>query len=165
MYWIRLDPRCARPFRRKGYSGGIKAKPKRRRRQRVAIPEDLRQDVTQIAQSIARKYRHAFEADCELKTCILTLMSALLPPFPIGPGRPGNPMVTLALKLRAEFRRQFPEETWSQICQRVYVAVIPGYTNLPPMEQRDARRRLLERMTWRRRKRYPRKNRAEFAVS
>jgi hypothetical protein len=38
--------------------------------------------------------------------------------------------------------------------------VIPDYTNMAPMEQRLARQRLHERMTWRRRKRRPWNNRA-----
>jgi len=146
-------------------SRAIKAKPKRRRKQRLATLEALRAEVTSHARAIASKYRHLFEADRELKTRILTLMRPLLPPFPRRPGRPGDPMVTNALKLRAKLRREFPEETARQICQRVYVAVIPGYTDLRPMEQRDARQRLQERMTWRRRKRHPRKNPAAISIS
>jgi hypothetical protein len=121
----------------------------------VAIPKELRAEVTRHIHAIARKYRHLFESDRELKTRVLTLTRALLPPRPRRRGRRGDPQTTRALKLRAKFRRQFLEDTPRQICQRVYIAVIPGYTNMAPMEQRLARQRLQERMTWRRRKRHP----------
>jgi hypothetical protein len=143
----------------------MKAKSKRRRKQHVAILNELRGEVGRHIRPIARKYRHLFKSDRELKTHILTIVRTVLPPRPRRRGRPGDPIVTSALNLRAKLRREFTEETARQICQRVYVAVIPDYTNLPPMEQREARQRLQERMTWRRRKRRPRKNRAEISVS
>jgi hypothetical protein len=133
----------------------MQAKSKRRRRQRVAILTELRGEVTSDLRAIARKYRQLFKSERELKTHILTIVRTVLPPHPRRRGRPGDPIVTSALELREKLRREFPEETARQICQRVYVAVIPDYANLSPMEQREARQRLQERMTWRRRKRRP----------
>jgi hypothetical protein len=124
-----------------------------------SIPTELLREITRHARSIAKKYRCQFWSDPNLKETVVRLERALLPPRPRPRGRPGNPMVTDALKLRAQFRRQFPEETPRQICQRVYVAVIDGYANMQPTEQREARELLQQRMIWRRRKRRPRKNR------
>jgi hypothetical protein len=116
---------------------------------------ELRWEVTNDLRAIARKYRHLFKSERELKTHILTIVRTVLAPHPRRRGRPGDPIVTSALELREKLRREFPEETARQICQRVYVAVIPDYVNLSPMEQCEARQRLQERMTWRHRKRAP----------
>jgi hypothetical protein len=134
-----------------GVSDPTTTKRKRLHRQ-AAIPKELRAEVTQYARTLARKYRHLFASDRQLKTRVLTLTRALLPPRPRRRGRPRNPTVTRAIALYRKFRRKSPEESPRQVWARVYPLAIPGYDGMPDMEQRAAREALRERITWRRRR-------------
>src|SRR5262249_9072430 len=128
------------------------SKRKRRRRQ-AAIPRELRTEVTQYARTLARKYRHLFRADRQMKDRTLRLMRALLPPRARRRGRPGNRDVTRAISLLSRFRRQYPEETRQQHWARVYALVIPNFHSMIDVEQETARFALRERVRWRMRKR------------
>lgn len=127
-----------------------------------SIPKALRKEIKDHVRSIARRYRDLFMADRELKNRVLRLERAMLPPRPQSRGRPGNPMVTRAIALYRRLRRKFPEESPRAIWHRVCSVAIPGYSDMPEMEQRTAREQLRERVSWRQRKR--RKIPAEIAV-
>jgi hypothetical protein len=138
---------------------------KPKRRQAPTIPAELRHDVVQHARSLARRYRKLFAADRKLKECVLRLERALLPPRPRRRGRPRNPVVTRAIALHAKLRRQFPDDPPRAVWVRIYEQLIPGYRELSSIEQHTAREELRERIAWRRRKRRPRKIRAEISIS
>ena len=44
-----------------------------------------------------------------------------------------------AILLRRQLRRQFPDEPWARIWERIYPKVIPNYDAINEMDQRDAR--------------------------
>jgi hypothetical protein len=66
-------------------------------------------------------------------------------------------MLTRAIRLHSRFRRQYPQEPEREIWDRVCGILIPGYDTLPQSLQRDERELLQLRVTWRLRKRRPRK--------
>jgi hypothetical protein len=138
---------------------------RRKRRREPSIPKELRIEVTQHARSIASNYRKLFAVDRRLKDRVLRLLRALLPPRPRRRGRPRNQTITRAIALRRNFRRQYPEDKPRAIWSRIYPLVIPGYADMPKVEQRTARQKLREQVTWRRRKRCPRKNPADISIS
>jgi hypothetical protein len=138
-----------------GYSSIIRTERKRRRQ--PSIPKELRSGITQHARMIASEYGELFAADRQLKERLVRLLRGLLPPRPRRRGRPRNQTITRAIVLYGKFRRQYPEEQPRAIWSRVYPLVIPGYQNMPDLEQRTAREKLREQVTWRRRKRHPRK--------
>jgi hypothetical protein len=57
--------------------------------------------------------------------------------------------VTQAIRLLKLYHRQFPNERPAEHWARMYPQVIPGYDGMNPVEQRDARERLRERVRWR----------------
>jgi hypothetical protein len=114
---------------------------------------------------VARKYRKLFAADRRLKDRVLRLERALLPPRARRRGRPRNQTITGAIALYGKFRRQYPEEQPRIIWSRVYPLVIPGYQEMPDLEQRTAREKIREQVAWRRRKRHPRKIPTEISIS
>jgi hypothetical protein len=59
--------------------------------------------------------------------------------------------VTKAIRLLKVYRRRYPMERPVAHWAKMYPAVIPGYDEMNPVEQRDARERLRERVRWRRR--------------
>jgi hypothetical protein len=75
-----------------------------------SMSAQLRKEVVEHVRSIVRKHRAAFAADAGLKTRVLTLTRALLPPRPKPRGRPANPETTRAIVLCNRFRRQHPAE-------------------------------------------------------
>jgi hypothetical protein len=131
---------------------------RRKRRRKPSIPKELRIEVTQHARMIAKQYRKLFVADRQLKDRVLRLLRALLPPRPRRRGRPRNQTTTRAIVLYRKFHRQYPKEQLRAIWRRVYPLVIPGYEEMPDLEQRTAREKLRERIAWRRRKRRSREN-------
>jgi hypothetical protein len=110
------------------------------------------------------KYRDQFIADRELKARVLRLARALLPPRPRRRGRPGDPMVTCAIRLHRKFQRQYPQERSRENWNRVCVILIPGYAALPEMEQQTEREQLQQRVKWRLRKPRRRKIPIEIPV-
>jgi hypothetical protein len=114
---------------------------------------------------IAKKYRQVFAADRRLKDRVLRLERALLPPRPRRRGRPRNPAVTRAIVLYGQFRKQYPQDQPRAVWSRIYSLVIPGYDGMSGLEQRTVREKLREQVSWRRRKRRPRKIPAEISVS
>jgi hypothetical protein len=137
----------------------------KRRRREPSIPKDLRIEVTQHARSIAKKYRKLFVADRQLKDRVLRLLRALLPPRPRRRGRPRNQTTSRAIILYRKLRKECPEDKPRAIWSQVYPLLIPGYADMPEVEQRTAREELQERIAWRRRKRRPRKIRTEITIS
>jgi hypothetical protein len=135
------------------------------KRRRSSIPKDLRIEVTQHARSIAKKYGKLFAADRELKNRVVRLVRTQLPPRPRRRGRPGDQTTTRAIVLYRKLRKQCPEDKPRALWSRIYPLVILGYADMPDVEQRTAREQLRERITWRRRKRRPRKNPAEISIS
>jgi hypothetical protein len=138
---------------------------KRKRRREPSIPKQLRIEINQHAPMIASEYRELFAADRQLKDRVLRLLRALLPPRPRRRGRPRNQTITSAIVLRRKFRRQYPEDKPRAIWSRIYPLVIPGYADMPEVEQRTAREKLREQVAWRRRKRHPREIPAEISIS
>jgi hypothetical protein len=137
----------------------------RRKRREPSIPKALRNEITQHARIIARKYRKLLATDRQLKDQLTRLFRALLPPRPRRRGRPRNPTITRAIVLRQQSRRQYPEDKPRAIWNRIYPLVIRGYADMPEVDQRTAREKLREQVSWRRRKRHPRKIRTEISVS
>ena len=135
-----------------GVSNPTTTKRKRLHRQ-AAIPKELRAEITQYARTLAKKYRHLFRGDRQMKDRTLRLVRALLPPRPRRRGRPGSRDVTRAISLLRRFRRQFSEETRQQHWARVYAVVIPDFHSMIDVEQETARFALRERVRWRMRKR------------
>jgi hypothetical protein len=117
------------------------------------MPPEVRKEIAQVARQLKRNHRALFIADPKLKDRVSRLLRSLLPPQPRRRGRPGRPDVTKAIRLLREFRRQYPNERPSQHWARVYPLVIPGYGEMSPVQQKDARERLRERVRWRRRRR------------
>jgi hypothetical protein len=136
-----------------------------KRRRQPSIPKELRREVAQFVRMIGRRYRKQLAADPQLKVRLLRLAKALLPPRPRRRGRPPDPVVTGAILLHAKLHRQYPEEKPRAIWSRVYPLVIPNYAAKTDVEQRTAREDLYLRVTWRRRKRRPRKNRTAISIS
>src|SRR5215468_720657 len=114
----------------------------RRRRRAPAIPRALRQELTQFAWSIGRRYPNLF-VDRRRKDQLARLLRVLLPPR-VRRGRPRDPAVTRVITLYRKFRRKFPEERPRQVWNRVYPLAIPGYDLMPEIEQRSARDKLRE---------------------
>jgi hypothetical protein len=141
------------------------SKRKRKRRRQPSIPKELRNEITQHARMIRSKYGKAFAADRQLKDRVVRFYRALLPPRPRRRGRPRNQTITRAIVLRQKFRRQYPEDSPRTTWSRIYPVVIPGYADMPQVEQRSVREKLREQVAWRRRKRHPRKISTEISIS
>jgi len=123
----------------------------RRRRRAPAIPRALRQELTQFARSIGRRYPNLF-VDRRRKDQLARLLRVLLPPR-MRRGRPRDATVTRTITLYRRFRRKFPTEKPRVIWSRIYPIVIPQYGSMPEVEQRTARDKLREQVASRRRKR------------
>jgi hypothetical protein len=52
-------------------------------------------------------------------------------------------------RLRREFKRQFPNEPWARIWERICPQAIPNYATMSELEQANARQELRERVRWR----------------
>jgi len=116
------------------------------KRRKPSIPRALRKEATEHCRSIARAFGAEFKADRDLKSRVLRLARALLPPRPNPRGRPRNPTVTRAIALYRKFRRESPEESPRKLWARVYPRVIDGWANMSDLEQRNARDELRERI-------------------
>jgi len=115
------------------------------------IPRAIRKELATLARKLAREHKTLFAADPTIRKRAGQFLTALLPPKPRRRGRPGRPEVTLAIRLMAKFRRQFPGERAEQIWRRVYPVAIPNYATMTELEQSDARQALRERVRWRKR--------------
>lgn len=119
------------------------------------LPKELRKELATFARKLAKGYRAQFASDPALRKRAGQFLTALLPPKPRRRGRPGRKDVTQAIRLKAKFRRLYPEERPDQIWKRIYPLVISGYDAMSEVEQQDAPERLRERVRWRlRRRRY-----------
>ena len=127
------------------------------------MPRELRKEVIAHVRSIAGKHRAAFQADAGLKSRVLTLTRAVLPPRPRRRGRPRNPIVSRAIALYRKLRRESPQQSPRQLWGQVYPLAIPQWETKSDLERRSARDELRERIAWRRRKR--RKIPAEISIS
>jgi len=96
-----------------------------------------------FARSLGKKYRSQLTP--ERKDKILRLLTAVLPPRRRR-GRPRDPMVTRAMRLRGSFRRKYPHEKPRQTWDRICVALISGYDGLPEWEHLAAREDLQARV-------------------
>ena len=146
-----------------GVSDPPTTKRKRVHRQ-AAIPRKLRIEVMQYTRNLGKKYAHVFAGDRQLKDRVLRLMRATLPPRPRRRGRPGNQIVSRAVRLLRRFRRQHPEETPQQHWARVDRLVLPNPDSMMHADYEAAKFDLRRRVRWRMRKRR-RKIPAQFAVS
>jgi hypothetical protein len=133
------------------------------RRKRSPVPEPIRQQVTQFAKRLRKNSSSAFAGNPGLKHSVASLLRSKLPPLSRGPGRPGHPDVTRALKLYDKRRRAFPGEPNRERWANIYPAAIEGHSLLNPVERRDAEQQLRERVRWRLRWRRRRKRGAIFA--
>jgi hypothetical protein len=138
---------------------------RRKRQAPPSIPPELRTAITEFTRMIARQFQRQFASDPELKRRVMRLLKSVIPPRPRRRGRPPDPVVTAAIMLHAKLRRQFPKDPPRSIWARVYEMVIPKYAAMTDIEQRSAREDLYLRVTWRRRKRRPRKNRTAISIS
>jgi hypothetical protein len=120
-------------------------------RNNTELPLAIRRDIASFAVKLRRDYRTEFGSKALYRKRAGQFLTALLPPKPRRRGRPGRPDVTRAIQLLKLYRRQYPDECPAQHWARLYPAVIPGYQDMNPTEQRDARERLRERVRWRKR--------------
>jgi hypothetical protein len=113
------------------------------------LPRPIRKEIAAFARKLAREHRALFASDRIYRKRAGQFLTALLPPKPRRRGRPGRPDVTMAIRLLKVFERQFPNERPAEHWARMYRQVIAGYHRMNPVEQRDARERLRERVRWR----------------
>jgi hypothetical protein len=124
---------------------------------RPELPRQLRKEIAAFALSLKRDYRAMFASDPIYRKRAGQFLMALLPPKPRRRGRPGRADVTNAIRLLRLFKRQNPHERPAEHWARIYPVVIRGYPEMNPVQQRDARERLRERVRWRlRNQRYSR---------
>lgn len=110
------------------------------------LPEALRGEVIEYARLLARRHRAVFEADPKLRDRATRLFRRELPPKSRRPGRPQQPSVTAAIRLRKQFHQQFPDPSPQEGWERIAQAAIPGYGDLPPYRQSQERARLRQRV-------------------
>lgn len=115
----------------------------------LELPRPIRKELATLARKLARDHRALFTSDPIYRKRAGQFLTALLPPKPRRRGRPGRPEVTLAIRLMAKFRREFPSERAEEIWRRVYPVAIPNYATMTELEQSDARQELRERVRWR----------------
>jgi hypothetical protein len=120
---------------------------------RPQLPRVIRKELATLARKLAREHRALLASDPIYRKRAGQFLTALLPPKPRRRGRPGRADVSAAIRLRSRFRRQYPNERWVQIWERMYPLVIPNYATMSEMEQSDARQQLRERVRWRATKR------------
>jgi hypothetical protein len=113
------------------------------------LPRVVRKEIAALARKLARDHRTLFVSDPTYRRRAGQFLTALLPPKPRRRGRPGRPDVTQAIRLLKAFKRQYPTERPAEHWARMYPMVIAGYEGMNPVEQRDARERLRERVRWR----------------
>ena len=87
----------------------------------------MRKELATVARKLAREHRALFASNPVYRKRAGQFLTALLPPKPRRRGRPGRPDVTQAIRLRRSFRRQFPNEPWLKIWERLYTLAIPNY--------------------------------------
>ena len=124
-----------------------------KQRSRAELPRALRKEIFQFARKLKKHYRQLFASDPIYRKRAGQFLTALLPPKPRRRGRPGRADVTQAIRLRRQFRRQFPDEPWAKTWERIYPLAIPNYATMAELEQADARQELRERVRWRQRDR------------
>lgn len=130
-------------------NSALQVRPVTERKLRANIPRALRNELANFARHLARDYRQLLASDPIYRKRAGQFLTALLPPKPRRRGRPGIPGVTLAIRLIAQFRRQYPGERAEQIWSRVYPLAIPNYATMSELERSDARQELRERVRWR----------------
>jgi hypothetical protein len=115
------------------------------------LSRSIRNEIAAFARKLAREHRALFASAPIYRKRAGQFLTALLPPKPRRRGRPGRSDVTQAIQLLRRFRREFPNDQPVEHWARVYPLTIPGYAEMNPIEQRDARERLRERVRWRKR--------------
>jgi hypothetical protein len=115
------------------------------------LPRPLRREIAALALQLRREYKSLFASDPLWRQGAGQFLTALLLPKPRRRRRPGRKDVTQAIRLKAKFRRLYPEERPEQWWKCIYPLVIPGYEEMSAVQQRDARERLRARVRWRRR--------------
>ena len=118
---------------------------------RAELPRGIRKEIAALARKLKRDYRVLFASDPIYRKRAGQFLTALLPPKPRRRGRPGRPDVTKAIRLLRLFKLRYAKERPALHWARMYPAVILGYVDMNPTEQRDAQERLRERVRWRRR--------------
>jgi hypothetical protein len=81
----------------------------------VELPRTVRMEISELARTLAREHRPLFASNPTLRKRAGQFLTALLPPKPKRRGTPGNPVVTKAIRLRRQLRRQCPDEPWAKI--------------------------------------------------
>jgi hypothetical protein len=90
-----------------------------------ALPQALRKEIAALARKLAKEYRTVFAEDPALRKRSGQFLTALLPPKPRRRERPGDPIVTKAVRLLRKFTRQYPNEHGERIWRRIYPLAIP----------------------------------------
>jgi hypothetical protein len=119
-------------------------KSKHRRRPGPRLPTAVRKEIARFAREL-RQHRKLFIADPKLKDRASRFLRSLLPPRRKR-GRPGIDSVTIAIRLRNRFRRQYPGEKPEQIWKKVYPKAIPGYARMDRERQKAEQLLLRERV-------------------
>jgi hypothetical protein len=109
----------------------------------------IRKQIATFAPQLAREHPAHLASDPLYRKRAAQFFTALLPPKSRRRGRPGRKDVTQAIRLKAKFRRLYPEERADQIWKRIYSVVIVGYEAMNEVEQKNASEQLRERVRWR----------------
>jgi hypothetical protein len=127
---------------------------KRSRRYRPAIQADLLKDPLLMAKEHRKKHRALFLSDPQLKDRAARFCRSLLPPKPKRRGRSPLTSVTVAFRLLARLKREYPYDKLQQIWKRIYPPVIPNYATLTPDQQKAERLLSRDRVRSRRNQRH-----------
>jgi hypothetical protein len=102
---------------------------------RAALPRGLTKELRTIAGDLAKRFRHEFREDPQLRVRAARVLKSLLPPH-ARRGRPRDPTVTRALKMYGKFRREHPNERPRALWYRVADTMIPGFQGHTELEKR-----------------------------
>jgi hypothetical protein len=96
------------------------------------MPQELRQQVIELARGLRETYPALFAAP-RFKRTLGRLFMSELPPQRC-PGRPGHPTVTQAQRLLDEQRRLHPAEPYRLLWQRIYHGGATGRSATTPRQ-------------------------------
>ncbi len=121
----------------------------RRRQKKDRIPPAIRRSVIEFAKRLRAEFGATFETHRMMKRDLAKLLASQLPPLPRPPGRPGYPLVSRAIQLRARLRRSQPDKTPKEIWIQIYGELIPRHGDLPLLERLAAENQLHDQVRWR----------------
>ena len=106
----------------------------------VRIGRTIRKQIADFARKLSREHRAQFASNPLYRKRAGQFLTALLPLKSRRRRRPGGPDVTKAIQLLRAFKRQYPNERAAEHWAGMYPMVIPDYSGMNPVVQRDCRR-------------------------